>query len=113
MPENEKNPNFEKTDVLSQGKLELVVACRDKGLLSLFQYLTIRKNKNFASHSYYGKRLVDNYPDEYFVGTKCSHYHCKTTAKEIEEEYGIFNPSDSDAEEESKKDSSEFIQDEE
>jgi hypothetical protein len=36
MPENDKNPNFEKTDVLSQGKLELVVACRDKGLLSLF-----------------------------------------------------------------------------
>lgn len=56
---------------------------------------------------------MDNYPDEYFVGTKCSHYHCKTTAKEIEEEYGIFNPSDSDGEEESKKDSSEFIQDEE
>jgi hypothetical protein len=52
-----------KTDVLSQGKPELVVACRDKGLLSLQDYLDIRKYKNYSSHSSYGKRLVELYPD--------------------------------------------------
>ena len=42
--------------------------------------------------------LVAAFPDEFEIGPRCTHYHCKTTALRIERQYGIYNNHEDDKE---------------
>ena len=42
--------------------------------------------------------LVAAFPDEFEIGPRCTHYHCKTTALRIERQYGIYNSHENDKE---------------
>ena len=54
------------------------------------------KRKTSYKHSFFGKMLVDNFPDKYKIGNRAAHYHCNTRAKELEKEYGIGRSNDSE-----------------
>jgi hypothetical protein len=76
---------------LTFGEKELLAFCKEKELVSLHEYCQTIKHKSHREHSYYGYMLVKALPDEFFIGPKCTHYHCKTTAQKIERQYGIYN----------------------
>ena len=54
---------------------DLLLECRKHNLVDYMHYVNRDKLFRFSHHSIFGNRLVDNFPEEYYIGEKSTHFN--------------------------------------